>query len=176
MAKTEEPVVDIDRYINRLKKFLQNQYLIKEPKRLESICFASHDRQGNTLGWAIMGQEIVLRHDNYLDVDEYGRRVSDNLAKITTFSYHFQPEQSSGLREWRIDFKDCDLHVNPDGGDNEHLDPDQVPLDIDNFNLYLTLILTILYTSKRIYPFEPEAEAVYQSSLNKGRRQISGAS
>jgi len=175
VAKTEEPIVCIDRYISQLKRCLENQYWIKEPKRLESILIASRDKQGNVLGWAIMRQEIIFRDEDFLDVDEYAQRIDGGYAKITTFSYHFHPVRSGSLREWRIDFKDNDLHVNPDEGHNKHLEPDKVPLNVRNFNLYLTLILTTLYMSKRVYPFEAGAEAVYRLPLENGRRRLNGA-
>lgn len=161
------------KYLELLFDLLSEHDVISDPKQLFELIEVS-EHKGKTVGWQIDNKEIKFQTDDFMDCDE-GAILNGDRYIIDHFSYHFNPSTNSALNSYRIDFDRGDLHLNPDHSleyyYGHHITPEQLDLDIDNFNCVLAIQLALLYITQRIYPAERQA-AVYNKALNGIRRKL----
>ena len=98
---------------------------------------------GPIIGWTINGIEIMFQKA-YLDCDEHAVG-KENEIYIDESSYHFQPCISHTLYQYRIDLDKSGTHLNTETFLKlpHRLEPDQLTLDINNFNCLLAIHLAL---------------------------------
>jgi hypothetical protein len=160
-------------YIRLLTNILNDNALITDPKQLFQFIELS-EHKGKITGWQINNKEIQFTTADIIDCDESALLNGDRYI-IKYFSYHFNPSNSSSLCSYRIDSEQGDLHFNPDLSlihyYGDHISPDQLDLNINNFNCVLAIQLALMYITKCIYPAEPQAKE-YNSALDGIRRKL----
>lgn len=161
-------------YLELLNNLLNDNNLISDPKQLFQLIELS-EHKGKIVGWQILNKEIKFATADIIDCDESALLDGDRYI-IRFFSYHFNPSTNSQLFSYRIDSEQGDLHLNPDlsliSQYVDHISPDQLYLDINNFNCVLAIQLALMYIIRCIYPAEPQASEEYNNALNGIRRKL----
>lgn len=172
MVQEYSIIKNVRRYFERLNMLLHNNDIVVEPKSCWSLVLIHSDGEGRILGWKIERKQVNFDDTSYLDCDEYAIKVSQ-FYRITSFSYHFQPS-SEDILFYRIDLKNGQLHINPDPrcGLSDHLNGKET-IDLENFNLYLALLVALQYVSSyNKYPFDRANREMYNRIIEKGRRRL----
>lgn len=165
-------ITDADIYLSKLHELIRQFGIIIEPNELYSLVEVKMTRNQKIVGWEIKDKEIKFASGEFLDCDEFGE-IDRERWKITGFSFHFQPVQNQELLSYRVDLDKLNgLHLNPVPLDeSKHLKPDELELDISDFNCILATRLAIEYLNHKIYPADT-GSGIYNKVLNGVRRQL----
>ena len=160
------------KYIQSLIKTLCDNDIISEPKEAEKLFSKNKlhkNENGDIVGWIISAKEIKFWGVAILDVDEYAEfKQYKKTIDLTTFSYHFQPKSSDKLMEYRIDKDHDEVHANPaiDSGLNDHLNPAELKLNVNKFNLLVSIFIASKYISyDNLYPLYDQNAELYNSII-----------
>jgi hypothetical protein len=154
-----------------------NNGAINLPKNYHDMFKLRKGKNGELLGWEIINKRVFFYNNDFLKVDEKAKsKKALGEYLIEKHTYHFNPHEDNDLERFRIDKKRSEpLHANDErNGNNLHLSPEQLKLDINNFNLYLAIHLSLLYISKRKYPLDDKYGNEYNAELIKHRRECNG--
>jgi hypothetical protein len=161
-----------EKYINYLIETMCNNGIISEPKdavKLFDNNKLHKNESGEIVGWMISAKEIEFWETAFLDVDEYAEfRQYKKIVDITTFSYHFQPKDNDELMEYRVDKDHEEVHANPaaESNLNDHLSPTELKLDINSFNLLISIFVAIKYINfENKYPLHDQNAELYNSII-----------
>jgi len=165
-------IKNAEKYIQLLMKVLCDNGIISEPEDAREL-FAKNkihkNKDGDIVGWIISSEEIKFWDIALLDVDEYAEFKNLNkIIELTTFSYHFQPKRNERLKEYRIDKNQDGVHANPaaDSGLNDHLGPENLKLNINKFNLLVSIYIACNYiNSDNLYPLYDQNAEYYNSII-----------
>jgi len=162
-----------EKYIKSLIDTMCNNGLISEPKDAKTLFNKNQlhrNEDGEIVGWIISAKEIKFWGTAFLDVDEYAEfRNYKKIIDITMFSYHFQPKNNDKLMEYRVDKDHEEVHANPaaESNLNDHLSPTELRLDINSFNLLISIFVAIKYiNSENKYPLYDQNAEFYNSIID----------
>lgn len=166
-------VKNCEEYLRCLHRVISENAVVSNPKDIHDLVELRKTRKGEIKGWKIDDREIVLSPENELNCDE-SAIINGDRVMIRKFSYHFNPNEEQ-LLTYRIDLELGKLHFNPDISLESELghriSPDQIPVNINNFNCLFAIYLALEYIKRKIYPSKPEAH-VYNQVLEGIRRRI----
>jgi len=161
-----------EKYIKSLIKIMRNNGIISEPKEARKLFNKNKlhkNEDGEIVGWIISAKEIKFWETAFLDVDEYAEfRQYKKIIDITTFSYHFQPKNNGEFMEYRIDKDHEEVHANSavESNLNDHLSPSELKLDINSFDLLISIFVAIKYiNSENKYPLYDQNASLYNSII-----------
>lgn len=166
-------IIDAKKYINKLADILSDCGMIDNPKQLFELIELSIYKN-EIVGWQIYNKELQFITGDYLDCDEFAI-FRGNYYVFTYCSYHFCPEDYQQFFSYRIDLDSEGFHFNPDSRIENTLghriEPNDLPIDIRQFNCLLAIHLALLYIRYGIYPTESQAKQ-YEKALNGIRRKL----
>ena len=162
-----------DNYLKDLAKLLSDYNLIKKPKDINKL-FDNKihiNSKGEIIGWQILSKEIKFWGEVFLDIDENAEKLAYNdFLSFSNCSYHFQPDsRSEFLKFFRIDFKDGEHHANQETHESckSHLYSDELELKINQFNVIVSIYITINYLNNRSkYPLSDKNADFYNNIID----------
>lgn len=148
------------------------------------------DDDGNVIGWKIDHHSHSLRlkfggsecsvdiHKELANTD-----VGDDWIRVREHSYHYQshPGDTRGPLSFRIDLDPgvrLALHANPDhslvqsGQMAAHLGPEELDLDIRDFDALQFVYVANLYREGKAYPLDPMIDDDYHDGIALIRREV----
>lgn len=171
-------MANIAKYLEVVDRLFNNNGLIMEfPEK--PFIFKLH--KGKITEINVKRFKVLFKDCSSLTYSERGDLNTNADYTINSHSYHFQPTNGSGMHPFRIDLENGDLHANPyDQPDNkfdpswpDHLYyPNDISLNITEFNLAIALRTSLIYLSYQGYPLVNENAKKYNISNGQLRRQI----
>ncbi len=174
-------MIDLGKYLKILNQTFHNNGLILEhpDKPLEFI----KDKSGNIIELEAHRFRIKFLDGNSLDYDELGYIIFGNvdMYEIKVHKYHFNASVED-FHPFRIDLDKQSCHANDYDTSKvkynpswpDHLGyPNDIDLNITNFNLILAINTSLIYISTKNYPLENTYATSFNSSNERLRRQLS---
>lgn len=169
-------IADPRKYFSSIQSIL-NKSAIDMPKNCRDLFELRKGSNGELLGWEVINKRIYFYTEDFLKATEKAiRKKTMDAYVIEQHSYHFNPKGDSGLECFRIDkTKGQGLHANDErNGENHHLSPEQLKIDIHSFNLNIAISLSFQYISTGKYPLDNSFAEEYNLDLVKHRRECNG--
>lgn len=135
--------------------------------------------------WTYVGPDVLNLEGADLEVNESGTLVRHQSRHVEAsemiwqrFRFHFQPRDATSHRAWRVELNRTrdSLHANtdhPPRHPRHRLEPTQLTLRIDDFNVLLALEVAERYLATREYPVDQRYGGKYNAALETVRRQNS---